>query len=55
MADYGVNIAIKFSEAKLNKLTKKLNEASKSANKINEAFKKVQQKGGASLIGLMEL
>ena len=49
MADYGVNIAIKFSETKLNKLTKKLNEASKSANKINEAFKKVQQKGGASL------
>ena len=49
MADYGVNIAIKFSEAKLNKLTKKLNEASESANKINEAFKKVQQKGGASL------
>ena len=49
MADYGVNIAIKFSETKLNKLTKKLNEASKSANKINEAFRKVQQKGGASL------
>lgn len=49
MADYGVNIAIKFSEAKLNKLTDKLNKASKSANKINEAFKKVQQKGGASL------
>ena len=49
MADYGVNIAIKFSETKLNKLTDKLNKASKSANKINEAFKKVQQKGGASL------
>ena len=49
MADYGVNIAIKFSETKLNKLTDKLNRASKSANKINEAFKKVQQKGGASL------
>ena len=49
MADYGVNIAIKFSEAKLNKLTNKLKKASESANKINEAFKKVQQKGGASL------
>ena len=49
MADYGVNIAIKFNEAKLNKLTKKLNEASKTTDKINAAFKRIEVKGVRSL------
>jgi len=45
MADYGVNIAIKFNEAKLNKLTNQLTKASAAADRINKEFKELGLSG----------
>ena len=49
MADYGVNIAIKFNEAKLNKLTKQLTKASTAADRINKEFKSLGLSGKNSV------
>ena len=49
MADYGVNIQVKFNEAKLNKLTNQLKEASTAAERINNIFKDQGVQGTASI------